>query len=98
MAEPVAKLAKLDQRCRTQQEIDELAYTLERIRKVAICPVRTDNVVDQHVAVGDQDVHSQTESAVSPDRCYRVLRNLVFGGSRAECVPWLDQRGKLELE
>ena len=98
MAEPVAKLAKLDQRCRTQQEVDELACPLERIGKVAVCPVRTDNVVDQHVAVGDQDVHSQTESAVSPDRCYRVLRNLVFGGSRAECVPWLDQRGKLELE
>ena len=90
MAEPVAKPAELDHRCRAQQAIDELAGTLESIRKVAIRPVRAYYVIYQHVAVGDHDVHREAERSVPPDRCDLVLRDLAFGGLRAECVPWLD--------
>ena len=57
MAEPIAKLAKLDESCQAKQPIDELAGPLKRIGKITVCPMRTDDVVYQHVAVRNQDVH-----------------------------------------
>ena len=97
MAEPVAKLAEPGHRCRAQQAIDELAGALESIGEVAIRAVRAHYVVHHHEAGGDHDVHGETERSVPPDGCDLVLRDRACGSSRAECVPWLDQCGQLEL-